>query len=239
MNNTLKYSLFVFTPLISLSPLIVYFLKFGISNGEITDLSNNLEDWARFGSFIGGTVGTIFAALAFMSVFISIREQRKQIKISESLRLISLEIESINQKLSTSVNIGIEIPGISEIPGIMDKTLINCLNFFGTGLINGASEDYAPLKTFNLHTRLQLFPLQQNIRHLCRLFDIHEKINGKDEIVTAYKKGICLSVLFLLKVSMKSDPLLEKHFHLHILERNFKDINSFENNEEFLDSVYG
>lgn len=239
MNNTLKYSLFVFTPIISLSPLIVYFLMFGVSNGEITNLSSNLEDWARFGSFIGGTVGTIFAALAFTSVFISLREQRKQIKLSESLRLISLEIEAINQKLSTSVNIGIEVPGISEIPGVMDKTLINCLNFFGTGLINGMSENYAPLKTFNLHTRLQLFPLQQNIRHLCRLFDIYEKINGKDEIIATYKKGICLSVLFLIKVSMKSDPLLEKHFHLHILERNFKDINKFKNNEDFFDSVYG
>jgi len=40
--------------------------------------SRNAEDWAKFGEYLGGTLGGIYGLLAFIGVLITIFEQRRQ-----------------------------------------------------------------------------------------------------------------------------------------------------------------
>ncbi|MFV8782492.1 putative phage abortive infection protein [Microbulbifer sp. SA54] len=49
---------------------------FRIFNG---DLSENQADWAAFGSFLGGTVGAIFASLSFFALIYTVFLQRKEL----------------------------------------------------------------------------------------------------------------------------------------------------------------
>lgn len=89
------------TVLIILIPFILYLSKF---NGR---LSVNNQDWANFGSFYGGIVSSIFAALSFIIVLIIFSNEiqnKTNDKIDSNILKYLDVLSSRYQKISVNIN---------------------------------------------------------------------------------------------------------------------------------------
>ncbi len=60
-----------------LTPPYFYFSEFGALSRYSWQ---NDQSWANFGSFIGGTVGTLISAAAFIAVYLTLRQQREALQ---------------------------------------------------------------------------------------------------------------------------------------------------------------
>lgn len=69
----------LFSLVLSVSSLIILFY---VSNFKTSYVSNQVQDWAHFGSYIGGTVGAIFAFGSFIALLYTINIQTEQLKLS-------------------------------------------------------------------------------------------------------------------------------------------------------------
>src|ERR1700736_6367202 len=76
----------------------VYFWRF--APGHWWTLSQDSEDWARFGEFVGGSLGPLFALLAFGAALFAISEQNQQAGLAELQRLMFGMYEGIHRLLS-------------------------------------------------------------------------------------------------------------------------------------------
>lgn len=92
------------------TPLILYFLIF--AHPTELNLSANDDNWANFGSFIGGTVGSILSGLAFIGIYKTYQLQNLQLqqannqRRSEDLqRLISATTDRIDTLLKSPVDL--------------------------------------------------------------------------------------------------------------------------------------
>lgn len=78
-----------------------YIYKFAIPSDF--SLSNNLETWSFFGSYIGGTLGSLFSFLAFLGVLVTIYLQRRQINHIEKQSHVD-EIQKLITNISTTID---------------------------------------------------------------------------------------------------------------------------------------
>jgi len=60
----------------------VYFWRF--APDHLLTLSQDSEDWARFGEFVGGSLGPFFALLAFGAALLSWNESRTTLRVTQS-----------------------------------------------------------------------------------------------------------------------------------------------------------
>jgi hypothetical protein len=99
MNRTL-YVFIILTLIAFLVVLTPYLLKFNLQ------FSENSQDWANFGSYVGGALSPIIATLALFGLGLSIYHQQKQMNINQiesSIR--NIESDFISGLKSTSVTI--------------------------------------------------------------------------------------------------------------------------------------
>ncbi|WP_133309334.1 hypothetical protein [Parashewanella curva] len=68
--------------------ILAYYITF---NGLVPKLSHTQSDWGNFGSYFGGTAGTLFAVLAFISLREQIALQKKSTE--KELKAIALNAE--------------------------------------------------------------------------------------------------------------------------------------------------
>jgi hypothetical protein len=87
----------------------IFVSKFGLSNSS-AGLSGNPSDWGVFGDYVGGTLGTIFGALAFVGVLVTLRIQqtqideiRNQFKLEELQRLIASLSSKVDEILDSDI----------------------------------------------------------------------------------------------------------------------------------------
>jgi hypothetical protein len=64
-------------------------------------ISENPEDWARFGEYVGGALGAFYGFLAFLGVLITIKIQQSQSELEELQRLMCIVSERADHILST------------------------------------------------------------------------------------------------------------------------------------------
>ncbi|UNP90541.1 hypothetical protein MNZ22_10405 [Aeromonas encheleia] len=95
-------------------PIILYFKKFGFDSQLNLNLSfsDNQNDWALFGSFVGGTVGPIISGVAFLGIWKTYQLQQKQLQQASDQRksediqhLITTTSERIDSILSTQIDL--------------------------------------------------------------------------------------------------------------------------------------
>jgi hypothetical protein len=96
VQKTIKWGL-VFASVVTVGDLGLYFFRF--APGQWLTLSANTEEWARFGEFLGGTLGPFFALLAFVGVVFTISEQRRQAHVDEVQRLLASVADGIDRLL--------------------------------------------------------------------------------------------------------------------------------------------
>src|SRR5437763_1990766 len=75
-----------------------YFYAFG--PGAWLTFSRDSEDWARFGEYVGGSLGAVFGLLAFGGVLFTIREQHRQAEIEEFQRQLSVFAQRVETILA-------------------------------------------------------------------------------------------------------------------------------------------
>lgn len=85
--------------ILAICDLGVYFSRFAYGHRWL--LSQDSEDWARFGEYVGGTLGPAFALLAFGAALFAISEQSQQASIEEIERLMIGMYDGINRLLNS------------------------------------------------------------------------------------------------------------------------------------------
>lgn len=97
-----RYSVFIFT-LVSFVPLIAFICEFG-GNG----ISDDLDDWSKFGDYIGGVYSIIIAILAIFLARTLDKKDRRQIKQQQIMSDLYDQITNMQNcprhKLVYSVN---------------------------------------------------------------------------------------------------------------------------------------
>lgn len=118
--------------------IVLYFNQFSVS------LSTEQADWAGFGSYIGGTLGTVFAFASFWILFYTFGSQQKQAKNNELqkfettfyslLQLHNQSLRELELKLDTN-NLDIILKG--------NQTAVSIITWAHQDheLEHGASED--------------------------------------------------------------------------------------------------
>lgn len=80
-------------------PVIIGIYIWNFPNG----FSNQTQDWSNFGSYIGGTLGSLFAFLAFLAGLQNLNEIRKQKQKEEILNSIKGYEKNLQKTLSMIV----------------------------------------------------------------------------------------------------------------------------------------
>ena len=129
MNKLIR--MFAFAAAVALAAVIaLYVYKFGVSGG--TRLSDDPEDWARFGEYVGGTLGAAYGLLAFAGVLLTIHLQSTQLELQRnqiSLVRRQAQLDEL-QRLVASVSRRVDELCDAEPEGIATATFVRlaCLS---------------------------------------------------------------------------------------------------------------
>jgi hypothetical protein len=96
-----KWYLWAAITLLTFSPLVVYFMTFGpLSEFK---LSKSDQAWANFGSYLSGTVGPLISILAFIGLFITIKQQQASLT-AQAVQLKELEKQRVIDNIQANIN---------------------------------------------------------------------------------------------------------------------------------------
>jgi uncharacterized membrane protein len=79
LSKALKSPIFWFTIFTFSFGIVIFVLYFQNFSGEF---STNQSDWGSFGSYVGGTIGSVFASLSFLALIYTVYLQRKELKLA-------------------------------------------------------------------------------------------------------------------------------------------------------------
>ncbi|MCW7503531.1 hypothetical protein [Leptospira paudalimensis] len=105
MEKILKNIIFIIIPIfasviLALATIVfIYWFAYKLNK----PVSNLLEDWAHFGDFFGGIIGSILTFLTLLTVILTLYYQREELittrqELKESMRIASLQEESLRSQ---------------------------------------------------------------------------------------------------------------------------------------------
>lgn len=166
--------------------LSLYIFKF--APGQWWTISSNTEDWARFGEFVGGTLGPAFALLAFGAALFTISEQGRQASLEELQRLIFSMHEGLNKLLSANA------PKLGELasPQFHDAETLGQLLVMLFRKSIWSSPDAQSIIQIAVEeaggsVRREAYVLVLELIHLVRLLREYERQGGSDAVVSFYR----------------------------------------------------
>ncbi|MBL0467498.1 hypothetical protein ACK39F_19290 [Aeromonas veronii] len=230
------------------APLLLYIYIFApISHYS---LSTSDQAWSNFGSFIGGTIGTIFSFLTFLGAAFAVYYQKKQLdvqkatmKLEEILSLLSRHSERLDVLIYTSPQLYphqyIELNELDpKMKAYIEGSFISILAALGTLSL---SKKYN--KTFNvpdsnvpdgfisgfLQQSASLINVELN--SYGHLLSIYKNSDGDHELVGFYEGKYSALICWLNVVGLLNAPLINDHVDFIVLENvlvgnNFKDYSS-------------
>lgn len=98
ISKTLKNPIFwcvIFTIVFGITIFGLYFLTF--SGG----FSVKQSDWGSFGSYVGGTIGSVFASLSFLALIYTVHLQRKELKVA--ITALNKSAEAHEQQVENNI----------------------------------------------------------------------------------------------------------------------------------------
>lgn len=98
--------------------LIPWLLKFS----DVRGLSSSPDDWATFGSYVGGTFSSLVSALALVALLYTILQQHHQIRVLQNRAIIEDILKSIDR---------IE----RDLDGFLGSKIVNVSNSAGAGSV--------------------------------------------------------------------------------------------------------
>jgi hypothetical protein len=158
-------------------------------------LSRDSEQWARFGEYVGGTLGSAFGLLAFGGVLFTIREQRRQSHIEEFQRQMSSLSARVETLLSEEpAESGSEIQAQIEKLGVA-LSVFSLLATVGNQAIAGPNKDYIVQATTEKRRDLilptikrQLAVVQIELQHLVWCIERYLEMGGDKALTKLYRR---------------------------------------------------
>lgn len=190
-----------------------YFLMFARGSGFA--LSQDTEEWARFGEYVGGTLSAIFGLLAFAGVLLTIREQRHQGVLEEFQRQISLlaqRAEVILAEEPAEANPA-DMVVIQRLGG--SRSIYALLKRIGIQAMRDPDKDPAIRAMHEelqqatvLAIKRQLNVLQIELQHLVWCFEKYVEMGGDQTIIDLYTRRYQPVVCWIHVLGMtESEPV--------------------------------
>lgn len=180
-------------------------------------LSRYPEDWAKFGEYVGGSLGSFFGLLAFGGVLVTLREQRRLGVLEEFQRQMAVFSMRIDEVLAESPKEADDATLI-QIRGLVKPTSIDSLlRTLGNRVMRGPEKDHA-IRAKNERAQQLVIPtisrqtnsVQLELQHLIWCLKEHKKLGGtralSDLYMRRYQPFVCW--MEVLKI-LESEPVRE------------------------------
>ncbi|WP_350546020.1 MULTISPECIES: putative phage abortive infection protein [unclassified Pseudoalteromonas] len=184
----------------------LYFKKF---SGEF---SASQSDWGSFGSYVGGTIGAVFASLSFLTLVYTVYLQRKE---------LNLAIEALNKSADANEQ-QVENNKLQKF----ESTFYSLLELHNNALkdLMSSSSQYK-----SIPNRIE----EQYISLEAEFLKIKQKLILEDELLSQYFRILYQLLKFVAKNNVKNSG---KHFDAAILS-NKKSIEENNNEEKMYVSI--
>lgn len=222
---------------LSTSPLIIFGLIFWPSN---TDISRSVSDWANFGAFVSGTIGTILSFLAFSGLIYSIHSQRKQHMLDSILNYIATLSMDIDTKINTPLEYTSTINGVEKDIKITVDTALAlkaaAVELRGKEPKLYNAEDLATLHAVNsipLDINYKILEVGVNLNLLAKSWEYYID-NGGHEAVINLNKMKYYDIVMNMHLSEIRFDTLQKNFNFEGIKKLYESGATFEKTWEFV-----
>ncbi len=230
IKTTLYLVVFLLLAIIFIT-LIPYFCTFGKYG-----LSDDHQAWANFGGYMGGVLGPLFSALAFICIWLTYKAQREQIellknqaKVSEIQRLISNTSERIDKILEGQAvvikpphELGFydEPDNIAKFETIRARTFIDVLFHLATidpkklklppELEEAILDNY--FAEYKIVFAENIISFNVELKQLNWLLNEFSSAGGDNKIIDFYNRRFQRAVELVNKIDCLNEDLSEHHF---------------------------
>jgi hypothetical protein len=228
---------------VTAAALIAYRVSFGGS------ISSSHQRWAEFGSYLGGTIGSFFALLAFGALILSLWVQQKELEsaakaLQESSETMNAQLEHLKRSAVESrffqmLSLHHEIVKSIDLRVKGEVTAVgrDCIRAFYMELSRGLeavargdflSERDGIIEEYRKFYRKNGHELGHYFRNLYRILKFVDTTAGADArefsgVLRAQLSNFELALIFyncLSSYGSKLKPLAEKYAFFENLERN-------------------
>lgn len=195
-----------------------------IANFAGHHFSSQSRDWGDFGNYLGGTLGPIFGAGAFLAVLLTLAHQISQFDrlqaqrhLAELHALINYTCISLDRKLSEQLPTN----RYRDIPEYAEMTVEDALSVYPryceiveTGILppdfSGVTLEFAGefIKTVKLVTEFQRVRIRGDLVQLMFAISYYQKHGGDESVVKCYKRRYFSLVSRIHDLLMEGDILL-------------------------------
>jgi hypothetical protein len=199
--------------------LLVTGLYVGVfAPGSSLSLSRDTEQWARFGEYLGGTLGAAYGFLAFIGILVTIAIQRRQSQLDEIQRLLATVAKTIDELFREEprhqdLDVRTRIAAGEATP----MTVFYILAAVGTLATEHAPEDRDAncqerirRGTDNIRQDCALIVIE--LQQLVQLLGTYLQAGGSPEIVKFYKDRYRMDVAWLQSVGLLASEIVERYF---------------------------
>lgn len=242
-----KWYLWTIVISLTFSPLVIYFMTFGpLSEFK---LSRSDQAWANFGSFLSGTVGPLISLLAFIGLFITIKQQQESLTI-QAEQLKELEKQRVIDNIQANINEqsrNIDALLYSKISVTIGDTVDSRMSLFGIIILVSEIEFKAPETMtederkqlllqgeFKKHAIADMYRLGLEFNLLCSLWDEFISARGNPFFIKLQKKKY-VHILTNLRFCGIRFKTIDKHFDFNKLRSLCIGDNHFEDLWKFFD----
>jgi ABC-type multidrug transport system fused ATPase/permease subunit len=244
-----NFIIIIFSVLILVSaPLFLYIYIFA----PISHYSFSTSDqaWSNFGSFIGGTIGTIFSFLTFLGAAFAVYYQKKQLDVQKATMKLE-EIHSLLSRISERLDVliytspqlyphqYIELNELDpKMKAYIDGSFISMLAALGTFSLSKKYNKNLNVSDSNIPDGFISSLLQQSaslinieLNAYGHLLSIYKNNNGDHELVEFYESKYSALICWLNVIGLLNAPFINDHVDFSVLENvlvgnNFKDYSS-------------
>lgn len=176
-------------------------------------LSPNPEDWARFGEFVGGSLGAFYGFLALVGVLLTIKIQQSQSRLDELQRLMAMVCQRIDSLLDSPLSqVELDVRHRIEASG-QSITTFSALSALGVAAIDQRVHNRDELLRRGItniahNANLIVIELQQ----LVLLLEAYTNSGGENAIQDFYQSRYSIPVAWLQGIGLLNSLIVEKHF---------------------------
>lgn len=195
----------------------LYFYKFGTLAHPT--LSPSLTEWGQFGDYVGGTLGTYFALLAFCAAWLAVWFQHEQlllararVEVDELQRLMAYSAEQVDDVLYAQVR-----PGAGTLHAKLEEkrrsvTLHELISAAATLQLR----ERQPFEEVQLRELLEALRQEGliviRLQHLVRALQLFRARGGSPEVEGLYRERYQVEVYWLHIIDLLSSDRVRNYF---------------------------
>jgi hypothetical protein len=181
--------------------------------------SRDSEEWARFGEYVGGSLGAVFGLLAFGGVLFTIREQHRQAEIEEFQRQLSVFAQRVEAILSAEPAEADEATRSKIQQFAKTLSVFSLLAAIGNQAMRDPDADYLVQASHEKKRQLviptidrQLKISQLELQHLVWCLEQYLEMGGSPKLVELYFRIYQPVVCWLHVLGMLTSDTVRDYF---------------------------